>query len=201
MADIALYIGVAAAAYIIGSFPTAYLIVRRFAGRNIMELGSGNVGTLNVLRATGSKVLTAANLLGDVTKGVLAMLLGLGLAAALGRDPAGAMALGGIVAVVGHNYSAFLRLQGGKGIATALPVLFVFEPFLVAVWVATFLVTVAATRILVLGQILGTVVTPIVGYIWFARGADTWVNADWFGFTDATFEVAVLAIIVFVRHA
>ena len=45
--------------------------------------------------------------------------------------------MGGILAVVGHNYSAFLRLQGGKGIATALPILFYIEPLLVAVWLGT----------------------------------------------------------------
>ena len=199
MVDLALYLAIAAAGYLIGSFPTAYLIVRWSAGKNIMELGSGNVGTLNVLRATGSKMLTAANLAGDVTKGVLAMLVGLGVAAAagLGGDgavaadvaawrPPPAMGVGGISAVIGHNYSVFLRFQGGKGIATALPVLFVFQPVLVAVWVAGFLVTAVTTRILVLGQILATVVTPFVAYTWFQ---------------DTAFEVTLLGIIVFIRHA
>ena len=186
MVDLALYLAIAAAGYLIGSFPTAYLIVRWSAGKNIMELGSGNVGTLNVLRATGSKMLTAANLAGDVTKGVLAMLVGLGVAAAAGLGVDGAVAVGGIFAVIGHNYSVFLRFQGGKGIATALPVLFVFQPVLVAVWVAGFLVTAVTTRILVLGQILATVVTPFVAYAWFP---------------DTAFQVTLLGIIVFIRHA
>ena len=186
MVDLALYLAIAAAGYLIGSFPTAYLIVRRSAGKNIMELGSGNVGTLNVLRATGSKMLTAANLAGDVTKGVLAMLVGLGVAAAAGLGGDGTVAVGGISAVIGHNYSVFLRFQGGKGIATALPVLFVFQPVLVAVWVAGFLVTAATTRILVLGQIIATVVTPFVAYAVFQ---------------DTAFQVTLLGIIVFIRHA
>ena len=186
MVDLALYLAIAAAGYLIGSLPTAYLIVRWSAGKNIMELGSGNVGTLNVLRATGSKMLTAANLAGDVTKGVLAMLVGLGVAAAAGLGVDGAVAVGGISAVIGHNYSVFLRFQGGKGIATALPVLFVFQPVLVAVWVAGFLVTAVTTRILVLGQILATVVTPFVAYAWFP---------------DTAFQVTLLGIIVFIRHA
>ena len=186
MVDLALYLAIAAAGYLIGSFPTAYLIVRWSASKNIMELGSGNVGTLNVLRATGSKMLTAANLAGDVTKGVLAMLVGLGVAAAAGLGVDGAVAVGGISAVIGHNYSVFLRFQGGKGIATALPVLFVFQPVLVAVWVAGFLVTAVTTRILVLGQILATVVTPFVAYAWFP---------------DTAFQVTLLGIIVFIRHA
>ena len=186
MVDIVLYLVIAAAAYVLGSFPTAYLIVRRFAGANIMDLGTGNVGTLNVHRATGSKLLTAANLAGDVAKGVLAMLLGYGVASVAGLDSDLAVAVGGIVAVIGHNYSIFLKFQGGKGIATALPALFVFEPLLVAVWVAAFFATAAPTRIIVVGQILATVATPIVAFIWFP---------------DNAFYVTLLGIIVFVRHA
>ena len=187
MLDIALYLAIAAAAYLLGSFPTAYLIVRRFAGKNIMDLGTGNVGTLNVHRATGSKLLTAANLAGDVAKGVLAMLVGYGVAMVAGLDVDFAVAVGGIVAVIGHNYSLFLKFQGGKGIATALPALFVFEPLLAPVWIGAFLLTVAASRILVLGQILATVVTPIVAYALFDQ--------------EAAFYVTLLGIIVFVRHA
>ena len=186
MADLASFIAIGVSAYLIGSFPTAYLIVKRFAGKDILELGTGNVGTLNVLRATSSRLLTLANLAGDVLKGVLAMLVGFGITSAAGGDTQAGVATGGIVAVVGHNYSVFLKFQGGKGIATALPVLFVLEPVLVAIWVGTFLATAATTRILVLGQILGTVVVPVVGYI---------------RFEDSAFPVAILAIIVFVRHA
>ena len=186
MADLGSFVAIGIAAYLIGSFPTAYLIVRRFAGKNILELGTGNVGTLNVLRATNSKLLMLANLVGDVLKGVLAMLVGYGVASAAGGDTGAGVATGGIISVVGHNYSVFLKFQGGKGIATALPVLFVLEPVLVAVWIGTFLLTAATTRILVLGQILGTVVVPIVGYVQFE---------------DSALSVSVLAIIVFVRHA
>ena len=67
---------IAIAAYVIGSIPTAVIVVKRFTGRDVMALGSGNVGTLNTLRATNSKKLTLLVLLGDMGKGALALLLG-----------------------------------------------------------------------------------------------------------------------------
>ena len=184
--DIGSLAAIGISGYLLGAFPTAYLIVTRFAGKNILEWGTGNVGTLNVLRATSSKLLTLANLAGDVLKGVLAMLVGFTIAVATGLDSYTGAATGGIVAIAGHNYSVFLKFQGGKGIATALPVLLFLEPPLVAIWIGTFLLTVAATRILVLGQIVGTVVVPIVCY---------------FQFPDYAVPVSILALIVFVRHA
>ena len=176
---------IAASGYLLGSFPTAYLIVRRFAGKNIREYGSGNVGTLNVHRATNSKLLTAVNLAGDVLKGVLAMAVGFAVASAIGVDSHLGAAAGGILAVVGHNYTVFLGFQGGKGIATALPVLLYLEPVLVALWIVTFLLVLATTRFLVLGQILGTLLVPIFGYILFP---------------DSIVPVTVVALLVFIKH-
>ena len=172
--------------YLLGSVPTAYLVVRQFARKNIMEWGTGNVGTLNVHRATGSKLLTLTTLGGDVLKGVLAVAVGFSVARAAGLGTDVATATGGILAVVGHNYSVFLRFQGGKGIATALPVLLYIAPILVALWVGVFALTVLATRFLVLGQILGTVAVPIAAY---------------FFFSDSIVSISILALLVFIRHA
>ncbi len=193
--------------YLFGSVPTAYLIVKRSTGKNILELGSANVGTLNVLRATGSKVLTGANLLGDVAKGVLAIGVGYLLADATGGSGFIGGAVGGLASVVGHNYTPFLRFQGGKGIATGLPVLCYLEPWLVPVWVAGFFVTVGATRLLVLGQIIGTVVTGIAAVVFFGFFRDDadvllrFFRDDADDAVVAAAAVVVLAAIVFIRHA
>ena len=173
-------------AYIIGSIPTAFLVVKRFAGQNVMELGTGNVGTLNTLRATGSKKLTILVLLGDSGKGALGLLLGYLVALGFGYEPELLMQVAGIVAIAGHNYSAFLKLKGGKGLATALPVLLYLEPVLVAVWVGTFLLTVAVTRLMVMGQIMGTTAAAIVGAA---------------AFGDSSIPVGILAAFIFVKHA
>ena len=184
--DIGTLLLIAVAGYLLGSFPTAYLLVKRFARKNILEWGTANVGTLNVYRATNSKTLTVANLAGDFLKGALAMVVGFNVAKATGLEPDVGVATGGILAVLGHNYTVFLRFRGGKGLATSFPVLLYLAPLLVILWIVTFLASVAATRLLVVGQILGTVAMPIGCYILFP---------------DVVVPVSILSLVVFIRHA
>ena len=114
------------------------------------------------------------------------MAIGYAVAGAAGVDLGMGAVTGGIFAVAGHNYTVFLKFQGGKGIATSLPLLLYVEPILVAVWIGTFLVVVAATRLLVLGQILGTVVISVAGVLLFL---------------DTIVPVSILSLLVFIRHA
>ena len=151
-----------------------------------MALGTGNVGTMNTLRATNSKKLTLLVLFGDMSKGALALLLGWGVGAGFGYEPNLLMTVGGIASIVGHNYSAFLKLKGGKGLATGLPVLLHIEPALVGVWIAVFLITVALTRLMVGGQIMGTVAAALVGL---------------FVYPQTAIPAGILAAIIFVKHA
>ena len=170
-ADISFWAAVALAGYLFGSFPTAYLLVKHFAGKNILQLGSGNVGTMNVHRATNSKILTLATLAGDMLKTALAVLVGITLARAAGLDQDLAVAVAGVAALVGHNYPVFLRFQGGKGLACAALLGFYFAPALVGVWMLAFLVTVALTRLMVLGQMAAMVAVPIVSFFAFPQAA------------------------------
>ena len=185
-ATIQALIPIAIAAYVIGSIPTAVIVVKRFTGRDVMALGTGNVGTLNTLRATNSKKLTLVVLLGDMGKGALALLLGWGVAVGFGYEAELAMTVAGITSIVGHNYSIFLKLKGGKGLATAFPVLLFIEPALAGVWIATFLVTVALSRYMVAGQIMGTVAAPLVGI---------------FVYPQTAIPAGILAAIIFIKHA
>ena len=184
--EISVYFAVAVAGYLLGSFPTAYVVVRYFTGKDILEYGTGNVGTMNTHRATSSKSLTLLVLAGDVLKGAAALALGIAVAGALDLDREVGGAVGGILAVVGHNHSIFLKFRGGKGIATAAPTLLYFAPGLAPVWLAVFFLTVALTRLLVLGQIAATVVTPVAAYMLFPDEAPV---------------IYALAFLIFIRHA
>src|SRR5436190_12418271 len=99
-----------------GSIPFGLIITRLAGTRDIRSIGSGNIGATNVLR-TGRKGLAAATLVGDTLKGTLAVLIVLGL---YGRDLALAAALG---AFLGHLFSVWLKLKGGKGVATYIGLL------------------------------------------------------------------------------
>ena len=180
------YIAITLVGYLLGSFPTAYVAVRHFAGKDILEYGTGNVGTMNTHRATNSKPLTILVLAGDMAKGAVALAAGFAIASAVGVDTEVGGAVCGVMAVLGHNYSVFLRFKGGKGIATTAPTLLYFTPWLAPVWVAIFFATVFTTRLMVLGQIIATVVTPMVAYVLFPEKAPV---------------LYALGALVFIRHA
>ena len=162
---------VAVGGYFFGSFPTAYLLVKRFGRKNILEWGTGNVGTANVYRATNSKVLALATLAGDMLKCALAILGGVYVARAAGIQGDIGAGVGGVAAITGHNYSVFLRLKGGRGLACAAVLGFYFTPAMVGLWVLMFLVTVAFTRLMVVGQMAAMVAMPVIAYFAFPQAA------------------------------
>lgn len=171
---ITLYIIVAAVAYLLGSIPFGYLLVRTFRGQDIRLSGSGNIGATNVARS-GAKGLGIATLILDALKGLLAVWLAFLLARSkynLCGDfvehicvPAlRLMAVAALFAVLGHIFPVWLRFKGGKGVATALGVFCILFPKAILISLAIFIVVVAATRYVSLGSILGAIAFPVAAY-------------------------------------
>ncbi|MBE0466171.1 MAG: glycerol-3-phosphate 1-O-acyltransferase PlsY [Candidatus Desulforudis sp.] len=142
------------AGYVLGSVPTGYLLARYIRGVDIRTRGSGNIGATNVWRSLGPG-WGIVSLVGDVAKGVLAVLLG-----RLVGVP-GAELLTAAAALTGHGWSVFLRFQGGKIIATSLGVLFMLPPVGLAVATVVWLGTFGATRYVSLASILGAASVPL----------------------------------------
>jgi glycerol-3-phosphate acyltransferase PlsY len=117
---------------------------------DLRRQGSGSTGATNVLRTLGPAYAVPVLLL-DVGKGALAAYLGLRY---LELGALGAL-IAGAAAVAGHNWSAFLRFRGGKGVASSAGVVLVAFPWLLAVALGVFILTVVATRYVSLGSILG----------------------------------------------
>lgn len=145
-------------AYLLGSVCSAIIVCRVLGLPDPRTEGSHNPGTTNVLRI-GGKGPAALTLLGDMLKGVVPVLV----ARHYGLEPAVVSAVG-LAAFLGHLYPVFFRFEGGKGVATALGVLFaVHWPLgliVGAIWVTAF----AATRISSLGSILGFAAAPFVAW-------------------------------------
>lgn len=118
-------------AYLLGAIPWAYLIGRITKGIDIRDYGSGNVGFTNALRTIG-KVPAFLVLIGDVGKGIVAVLIAKHFGSPLTAT------LAGLAVVIGHNYPIFLGFRGGKGAAAgfgALITLLPLEGFLaIIVW-------------------------------------------------------------------
>ena len=171
---IVLYLIVAAVAYLLGSVPFGYLLVRIFRGQDIRQTGSGNIGATNVARS-GAKGLGIATLALDALKGATAV----GLAAFLAGSKFNLcgdfgehscapslrlMSLAALFAVLGHVFPVWLQFKGGKGVATALGVFCILFPKAILVALAIFILVVAITRYVSLGSILGAIAFPIAAY-------------------------------------
>ncbi len=129
-------------AYLLGSIPFAVVVSRAFGLADPRSFGSGNPGATNVLRS-GSKLAAALTLIGDASKGAVAVLLCRALAQTLDLGEQ-APAWAGAAAFCGHLYPVFLRFRGGKGVATFLGTLLVLVPL---VGVATCLLWVAVAAL------------------------------------------------------
>jgi glycerol-3-phosphate acyltransferase PlsY len=141
-----------AAAYLLGSIPFSFVVARAFGVADVRRVGSGNVGATNVLRSAG-KTAGALALLLDAAKGAAASGLALGLA----PEPVWVPALAAVAAVLGHMHPVWLGFRGGKGVATGLGA---FAPLVpgAALWsTALFLVTLAVTRYVSVGSLVGAV--------------------------------------------
>lgn len=150
-------------AYLLGSIPFGYLLVRFFRQQDIRTTGSGNIGATNVLRS-GSKGLGIATLLLDLGKAFLAVKIAQHLAPA-NYDLAVAAA---VAAILGHIFPVWLGFRGGKGVASALGV------FLALTWpsalsiLAIFILICLLTRYVSLASIVAAATFPLFGFYFVA---------------------------------
>jgi acyl phosphate:glycerol-3-phosphate acyltransferase len=146
-------------AYLLGSIPFGYLLVRIFKKEDIREKGSGNIGATNVARS-GAMGLGVATLLLDLGKAWAGVMIARHLAAGM-YDVAVAAA---VAAVVGHVFPVWLGFRGGKGVASALGV------FLALTWpsavgiLLVFAAVFALTRYVSLASIVGAAAFPLFGF-------------------------------------
>ena len=185
-----MYLITAVLAYFLGSIPTGYLVAKA-KGIDIRAVGSGNIGATNVFRILGKGpgifVLSVDALKGWLACGLLANLIW----QVLGKPGTGdghlqlyLSIIGGVCAILGHNYTCWLNFKGGKGIATSAGVLIALVPkaFLVTfiVWLVIFLLS----RYVSLASILAAFVLPFA--TWFLQNSGI--------LTVITAFMAVLAI-------
>jgi glycerol-3-phosphate acyltransferase PlsY len=151
----AIYLGLILGAYLLGSFPTGYL-VGRLNGIDVRDYGSGKTGGTNVLRTLGwgAMILVAA---ADGVKGLVTV--------ALVRQVTGSpivVVLCGLAVVAGHNWPLYIKFKGGSGVGTAFGVLIGIAPLAALILITCFLVPVLVTRYMSLGSIVAAALAPVV---------------------------------------
>ena len=144
--------------YVLGSIPTAHLVVRRARGVDIRNAGSGNVGALNSYLVTRSPFVGAVVLLFDVLKGFAAVELSRAIFGGLYAAAAGA----GIGAVLGHNFPVWLKGQGGRGLSTAAGAMLSIDPVVVPLWMLCWGAGYAAVKEVNVGSAIACCLAPAI---------------------------------------
>ncbi len=169
-------------AYLIGAIPIG-LLAGFAKGVDVRQIGSGNIGTTNVIRAVGTRIGIAV-FAGDVLKGVLGVLL----CKVLGGE-GWMLGMAALLVVMGHCFSPYLGFKGGKGVATSLGAFLALRPLLGLACLAIWVVVVATTRYVSLGSVLAVAAGPVILYATSpAVGAEVVV------------AVVVIALLVIGRH-
>jgi acyl phosphate:glycerol-3-phosphate acyltransferase len=167
--DVLAYIVVAIAAYLLGSIPTGYLMGRA-RGIDIRAVGSGNIGATNVFRILGKPagtfVLVVDGLKGFAAAAWLCDAL-LKMFDVSNMDAELYRIIAGIAAVLGHNYTCWLKFKGGKGVATSAGVFFALAPLAAGIALGTWIIFFALSRYVSVASIASAVALPAA--VWFTK--------------------------------
>ena len=151
--------GILILSYLLGSIPNGLIFGKLIWHKDLRQFGSKNIGATNAWRVLGRKAGILIFLL-DFLKGALSVKL-----AEIFIGDAWAMICAGILAILGHTFSIFLKLRGGKGVATGLGVIAMMMPKVTAIvfliWLAIFI----ATRYVSVSSIIAAAATPILAFI------------------------------------
>ena len=154
-----------AAAYLLGSIPFGLILAKLFAGSDIRNSGSGNIGATNVARVVGpaAGILT---LVLDAAKGAAAVWL----AGRFSEQNSTALMLAGVFALLGHCFPVWLGFKGGKGVATALGVFLMLSPMAALSALLVFILVSLAWRYVSLGSVSAAAAMPLLMYFLWAPG-------------------------------
>lgn len=178
--------GLMGLAYLLGSVSSAIIVCRLMGLGDPREAGSGNPGATNVLRIGGEKgkLAAAITLLGDLLKGLLAVVI----ARLAGVEDAWQLALVGFAAFLGHLYPLFFGFRGGKGVATFLGVLFGLNIWMGLSFAAIWLFVAKVLKISSVSALAASALSPL--YVYYLSGEDVKLTA----------VVTFMAVLLWWRH-
>jgi len=178
-------------AYLIAGIPFGYLLAKKFAGVDIKNEGSGNIGATNVLRVVKAqdqklaKKLGAATLFLDAVKGIIVIFV-----AKMAGAPESVLWTLAVLSVVGHCFSVFLGFEGGKGVATGFGVLLVMMPVPALIAIGVWLGAGKGLKISSLSSLIGLTAFIIASYLLYPEVPGIGSHAP----------IWIIAIIIFYKH-
>ncbi len=160
------------ASYLVGAFPTSYVVGRLVRGIDLRQHGSGNLGATNVFRMLGWKAATPVMLV-DIFKGFAPTFF----FQRIDGSPYAEWALAyGAAAILGHVYSVYVRFKGGKGVATSAGVFLALAPWGVLAGLVVWVLLVATTRIVSIASLAAALVVPPVVLLELGNGPVFWLS-------------------------
>jgi glycerol-3-phosphate acyltransferase PlsY len=148
------------ASYLLGAVPTSHLVSRTFAGIDLRQHGSGNLGATNLYRVLGWRYAVPVALF-DIAKGAIPVLL---FAPQVSASELFAISCG-VGAILGHVFSIFVGFKGGKGVATAAGVMLALTPAALGVAALVWILVVRFSGYVSLGSIAAAAVLPVAVYL------------------------------------
>jgi glycerol-3-phosphate acyltransferase PlsY len=178
-------------AYFLSAIPFGFILAKVFAGVDVRNEGSGNIGATNVLRVLKEKAphlakkLTIATFALDAMKGVVIILI----AMSLGAEPA-VLWMIAVLSVLGHCFSPFLGFEGGKGVATGFGVLLVLLPIPSVIAIVTWLIAGKVLKISSLSSLIGLVALLISAHMLYPTLPGIYAHSP----------IWIIAFIIFYKH-
>lgn len=158
----AIYLLVALIAYLIGSVSFSVIFTKKLAGFDVREKGSKNAGSTNVLRTAG-KGIAILTLICDILKGVVAVLLALGIGKLDSFEHTEYLVqVAGLMVVLGHTFPVFFGFKGGKGVATSLGIILLTNWQIGLICLVFALILMILTRMVSLGSVAAAVLFPVL---------------------------------------
>ena len=159
--------------YLLGSTPSAYIAARLAAGKDVRQIGGGNVGGLNIYREVGVWPALAVGIV-DLGKGTAAVAIAYWLLGLTDLTQPWVLAAG-LAAVIGHNWMVWLKFSGGKGMGAAIGSLLVLMPLYgywpgLLIFLGIVLIPIIITRNVALGMGIGLVSLPFIGWLGMKSG-------------------------------
>ena len=172
------YLTIGIISYLMGSIPFGFILTKTFLKKDIREIGSGNIGATNALRA-GNKLIGYATLILDIIKAVIPVIY-------VKLNHPELIYIASLCAFLGHVFPVWLKFKGGKGVATYVGILFAINIFLGFIFCGSWLIIFLLTRYSSLSSLVSSLTIPV--YIFFYEEI------------GATFFFGIMFVLIFYTH-
>jgi acyl phosphate:glycerol-3-phosphate acyltransferase len=205
------YIFIAVISYLLGTFPSAWLLVKIFGRKNVLKAGTGNAGAMNSYEVTGKKWIGITVLLLDSLKAIIAIMIPIILMKV--DNPSielfFSMYIAAIFVLLGHNFNIFFKFKGGRGLATAAGALLIFDLInILIIWLIVFFIT----YLLIyrnknlddikihISSIAATMLLPVSVFLFYSGLIPNSIFFSWFMNQQLNWTITIMCIIILIKH-